>query len=120
MDDDKAVTELTGMESGVWRVWTRGSSHRIDLDLMTVERIPGPGRPATVNDRPRPIRVLNACTVGYAGRWSMESDDPDVEFFWHITSTIRLIEPEPAELTGEEDWLTTEPELNDLGTSQPE
>ncbi|MEC5149525.1 hypothetical protein [Cryobacterium sp. GrIS_2_6] len=92
MDSTEEVTKLTGTEGGRWRVWTQGSSHLLDLDAMTVERVPGPGRPASFNDRPRPIRTIEECNVGASGRWTMVSDDPEVEFFWHVTSTVRRIE----------------------------
>lgn len=84
--------ELTGKEGGAWRVVTQGSSHILDLDAGTVTRIPGPGRPASVNDRARPLRTLEACRVGDAGRWTMFSDDVMIEFYWHVTSRIRRIE----------------------------
>lgn len=82
-----------GDEGGVWRVVTQGSSHILDLDAMTVTRIPGLGRPASFNDVERPLRTLEACRVGEAGRWTMISDDEMVDFYWHVTSRIRRIEP---------------------------
>ena len=92
MTEALTVDELTGCEGGIWRVVTRGSSHILDLNAGTVTRIPGPGRPTSFNDRTRPLRTLEACRVGNAGRWSMLSDDLMIDFYWHITSQIRRID----------------------------
>lgn len=100
MNEGSGTSELTGVEGGVWRVTTQGSAHVLDFDAMTVIRIPGPGRPATFNDVIRPLRTLEACRVGDAGRWTMYSDDESIEFFWHITSQIRSISPESKDNSG--------------------
>ena len=91
-NEPQEVTSLAGDERGVWRVVTQGSSHILDLDAKTVTRIPGPGRPATFNDVTRPLRTLEACSVGESGRWTMMSDDEMTDFYWHVTSQIRRIE----------------------------
>ncbi|GAA3882521.1 hypothetical protein GCM10022381_25990 [Leifsonia kafniensis] len=83
---------LRGDEGGLWQVITQGSVHLFDLDAMTVRRIPGPGQPTTINDTIRPIRSILACRVGSPGRWTMHSDDPLLDYYWHITSDIVTIE----------------------------
>ncbi|WP_091182525.1 hypothetical protein [Paramicrobacterium humi] len=92
--DEEVVTELTLNDRGVWRVWTHGSSHILNLDEATVTRVPGKGRSRSINDITRPLRSLDACRVGERGRWSMSSDDVMVDFYWHVSSTIRKIERE--------------------------
>lgn len=92
MNNAPDVTELTGREGGVWRVVTQGSAHILDLDAGTVTRIPGPGRPSSINDTARPLRTLDACRVGDVGRWTMRSYDVLIDFYWHVTSQIRRIE----------------------------
>jgi hypothetical protein len=107
MNESPVTCELTGVEGGVWRVSTQGSAHILDLDVMTVTRIPGLGRPASFNDVTRPLRTLEVCRVGEAGRWTMHSDDETIEFFWHISSRIRRIEALPTS--------SEPPETNDSG-----
>lgn len=98
------VDRLTGAEGGQWRIWTQGSSHildlHLDLDQMTVTRVPGAGRPPSINDTTRPLRTVGACRVGERGAWTMHSDgrSDTVDFYWHYTSEIRNIE----RLTGAE------------------
>ena len=98
MNRDKAIPvtaeELTGTESGRWRVVTRDSSHIVDLDERTVTRIPGPEAKPTINDRTRPLRLIRVCRVGSRGRWLMEPDSMDspVDYFWHVSSVIQRIE----------------------------
>lgn len=62
-----SVTELTLQDHGVWRVWTQGSSHILDLEKQTVTRVSGEGRPTSINDATRPLRTLEACRVGAPG-----------------------------------------------------
>ena len=98
MNRDKAIPvtaeELTGTESGRWRVVTRDSSHIVDLDERTVTRIPGSAAKPTINDRTRPLRLIRECRVGSRGHWLMEPDSTDspVDYFWHVSSAIRRIE----------------------------
>jgi hypothetical protein len=100
-DNDETVPvtaeELTGAESGSWRVVTRDSSHLFDLDERTVTRIPGPSASPTVNDRTRPLRHLHLCRVGLRGHWLMEPDSMDSSWdhFWHLSSLILRIERIP-------------------------
>lgn len=91
------VEELTGTESGRWRVVTRDSSHLFDLDERTVTRIPGPNAKPTINDLTRPLRLIRQCRVGSRGRWLMEPDslDSPVDYFWHVSSMIQRIELMP-------------------------
>jgi hypothetical protein len=89
------IDQLTGHEGGKWRVHTDSGSHYdFDLDAMTVTRFRGPTAGPTVNDGTRPIRAIEQCRVGEAGRWTMRSGggylDPD--FYWQVTSIIRRIE----------------------------
>jgi len=88
------VEELTGTESGRWRVITRDSSHLFDLDERTVTRIPGPNAKPTINDLSRPLRLIRQCWVGSRGHWLMEPDsiDSPFDYFWHISSAIQRIE----------------------------
>lgn len=90
------VQELTGHEGGVWRVWTQGSSYVFDLDKQTVTRHPGPHSQPDMNETTRPIRTIDACRVGAAGRWTMKPEggllDP-IDWYWQISTTIRKIEP---------------------------
>lgn len=94
------VDRLTGAEGGLWRIWTQRSSHILDLDQMTVTRVPGAGRPPSINDTTRPLSTLGACRVGERGAWTMHTDGRSdiVAFYWHYTSEIRSIE----RLTGAE------------------
>ncbi|GAB3123326.1 hypothetical protein [Glaciibacter psychrotolerans] len=92
MEDIREVNALTGTEGGIWRIVTQGSTHVMDLDSGTVTRHPGPGRPSTVNDRPRPLRTIDACRVGARGHWTMLSDDMLIDYYWQDTSVIRRIE----------------------------
>ncbi|QYF74363.1 hypothetical protein [Cryobacterium sp. PAMC25264] len=94
-----AVT-LTGQEGGLWNVATRGSTHRFDLDAMTVTRIPGESSSPTVNDRPRPLLEIVHCTVGARGYWLMSPDPDEVDYlehYWHLSSTIQSIDPAPSD-----------------------
>ena len=103
------VEELTGTESGRWRVVTRDSSHLVDLDEHTVTRIPGPNAKPTINDLSRPLRLIRQCRVGSRGHWLMEPDsiDSPVDYFWHISSAIQRIELIPP--TGERTDLEAGP-----------
>lgn len=100
--DDDTVTELTGVEGGVWQVFTAGSVHVFDLDVGTVIRIPGPTSAPNINDQTRPIRSIGACRVGERGRWTMHPDEPsDVDYYWMVTSTIARISPYMPEASGD-------------------
>lgn len=95
--DSKVVyMELPCSATGTWRVITRnGTVHIFDFANGTICRVPGIGSPATMNDRVRPIRTIDACIVGASGRWTMFNDgwqDPN-EYYWQTTSTIVTIEP---------------------------
>ena len=57
----QGVPELTVAEGAVSCVAAQGSSHIMDLDGMTVRRVPGTGRPAAFNDVERPLRTLEDC-----------------------------------------------------------
>lgn len=98
MDDPETETEgameLTGSEGGTWRVVTRDSQHFFDFDKGSVTRVPGLDASPSINDRPRPLRSIDALKVGARGRWSMGTDgwSETVDFFWHISSTIARIE----------------------------
>lgn len=93
LNDDDTVAELTGVEGGVWQVFTAGSVHVFDLDVGTVIRIPGPTSAPNVNDQVRPIRSIEACRVGERGRWTMhpEESELDLDYYWMVTSTIARI-----------------------------
>ncbi|KGJ72343.1 hypothetical protein GY21_15920 [Cryobacterium roopkundense] len=87
---------LTGAEGGRWIVTTIASSHRFDLDAMTVTRIPGTDAAATLNDQTRPLIEIVHCTVGARGYWLMspEADESEyVKHYWHLSSTIQAIDP---------------------------
>jgi hypothetical protein len=89
---------LFGSESGCWIVTTEGSEHRFDLDAMTVARYPGPGSAATVNDQTRPLLKIVQCQVGQRGCWLMKPEGEEaevVEYYWHLSSRIRRIDPAP-------------------------
>jgi len=88
------VDELHGDEGGTWQVHTQGSTHVLDLDQMTVTRIPGPTATIGINDTTRPIRTIDHCQVGRRGYWTMFADDPDdtIDCYWQLTSIIRCIE----------------------------
>ena len=103
------VEELTGTESGRWRVVTRDSSHLFNLDERAVTRIPGPNAKPTINDLSRPLRLIRQCRVGSRGHWLMEPDslDSPVDYFWHVSSVIRRIELIPP--TGERTDLEAGP-----------
>ena len=94
IENEDNVTELTGIEGGLWQVFTVGSMHLFDLDAGTVTRIPGPTSAPTINDRTRPIRAIGACRVGERGRWTMHTDgwSDTVDHYWQVTSQIVRIE----------------------------
>lgn len=89
------VTELTGQESGRWKVQTQSSSYVFDFDAGTVTRHPGRGAAPTINDLTRPLRAIEQCRVGAGGAWTMRPDggysDP-VDFYWAVSTEIRSIE----------------------------
>lgn len=94
MNEPDEVDHLTGTETGRWRVHTRDSIHLFDFEAQTVTRIPGPYAGPTFNDRPRPLRSIDACTVGARGYWTMFTDgwSETIDFYWHDTSIIQRIE----------------------------
>lgn len=98
---DKDVNQLRGDEGGRWQVWTQHSSYLVDLNAMTVTRIPGPDSMPTVNDVTRPIRTLDTCRVGERGFWTMFTDgwSATVDYFWQSSSVIRRIERMPDDET---------------------
>ena len=92
--------ELTGAEGGCWSVRTLGSTHRFDLDAMTVTRIPGEGASPSMNDQARPLIQIVHCTVGARGYWLMSPEAHEsafLEHYWHLSSTIQSIDPTPAD-----------------------
>ena len=93
IEPPEEVQELTGIESGRWRVFTQGSSHLFDFEAGTVTRIPGPTAWPGANDQPRPIRSIERCKVGERGYWTMKTDgwSPSVDYWWHSSSVIRKI-----------------------------
>ena len=79
------LPELTGTESGRWQVFTRDSSHIFDFAEGTVTRIPGPHAWPGSNDRPHPLRTIEACRVGFRGLWTMKTDgwSDMIDYLWH-------------------------------------
>lgn len=92
MKSPETVNELTGRESGVWKVQTHRSEYLFDLDERTVTRIPGVDAGSTINDGTRPLRRIEICLVGESGRWTMLSDEFDVDYFWQVSSAVTRIE----------------------------
>lgn len=87
---------LTGAEGGCWTVTTLSSTHRFDLDAMTVTRIPGSDAVPTINDQTRPLLEIVTCTVGARGHSLMTPDDRDspfLEHYWHLSMQVTSIEP---------------------------
>jgi hypothetical protein len=87
-------------KSGRFLVTTAsGTQYRFDRERFTVTRIPVPGAAPSVNDGVRPLRTVDACTVGKAGRWTMRSDDPgSIDFYWQTTTPIvSIIAAPPSE-----------------------
>ena len=70
-----------------------GSVYDFDLDQATVERLPGPNAAITINDLQRRLREIDVCRVGEVGRWTMESQNPHLDFYWSVTTKIVSIEP---------------------------
>jgi hypothetical protein len=98
-EEVKMRSALDGTEGGSWVVTTANSHHEFDLDAMTVTRIPGPGAPATVNDRTRPILEIVRCEVGERGLWLLIPEGAEGDnfgFFWHLSTEIRSIDPAPS------------------------
>lgn len=97
------VQELSGEESGLWRVITRDSSYLVDLDSGTITRVPGTTATAGVNDRARPLRLPMKCIVGARGYWEMDPDPGEIflDAYWQNSSLILQIErlPTPPEVT---------------------
>lgn len=94
------VTDLKTQSSGRWRVTTVGSVHEFDLSgRPTWSRVPGPE--ANFPDYSPvkwQLRTLDRCEVGSSGFWTMpESSDFLVEYWWHRSSIVRLIERIPDE-----------------------
>lgn len=90
----ETTDELLLDSTGIWRVFTRDSSHLFNFEKGTVTRERGPDAPKTVNDCTRPLRSIEACRVGERGRWTMRTDDwsETVDFYWAKTSVIRRID----------------------------
>lgn len=87
------LPELTGTESGCWQVFTRDSSHIFDFGAGTVTRVPGPHAWPGSNDRPHPLRTIEACKVGFRGLWTMKTDgwSDTIDYLWHSSSVIERI-----------------------------
>jgi hypothetical protein len=85
--------ELTGTESGSWQVFTRDSSHIFDFEEGSVTRVPGPHAWPGSNDRPHPLRTIEACKVGFRGLWTMKTDgwSDTIDYLWHSSSVIERI-----------------------------
>jgi hypothetical protein len=88
----ETVLELTGRESGVWKVQTHRSEYVFDFGERTVTRIPGVDAGSTINDGPRPLRKIETCLVGERGRWTMLSDEFETDYFWQVSSAVTRIE----------------------------
>lgn len=88
------VDELTGSETGQWRVFTRDSIHVFDFDARTVKRVPGASAIPGGNDQPRLLRSIELCKVGQRGFWTMHTDawSPTIDYVWHSSSVVRRIE----------------------------
>lgn len=84
MESPETVHELTGRESGLWKVRTHRSEYLFDFDKGTVTRIPGVDAGSTINDGTRPFRRIETCIVGERGRWTMVSDDSYVDYYWQV------------------------------------
>ena len=99
-DDAHCVEELRPESTGIWRITTAGSTHVLDLDAGTATRFPGPAASPTINDCERPLRTLDACSVGKRGRWTMHTDgwSDSIDYYWQVTSVIaRIEEVKPSE-----------------------
>ena len=55
--------ELTATEGGIWRAYTRDSSHIFDLDRGTVTRVPGANAPANIHEFLDPRKPVAHCTL---------------------------------------------------------
>jgi hypothetical protein len=66
----------------------------VDLDAMTITRIPGPNSSSSINDCERPLGSLEKYRVGATGYWTMRAgaDSDMVEYFWQFSTEIRSIE----------------------------
>lgn len=93
--DNGAVMELTGRETGRWKVFTQSSQYLFDFDSGTVTRYPGQAASESINDTTRPLRAIERCKVGERGAWTMHPEggyaDP-VDFYWQVSTEIRSIE----------------------------
>jgi hypothetical protein len=92
MESPEMVNELTGRENGIWKVHTHRSKYLFDFDERTVTRIPGADAGATINDGTRPLRRIEICLVGERGRWTLLSDEFDVDYYWQVSSAVTRIE----------------------------
>jgi predicted phosphodiesterase len=90
--NDTTVTRLTGVESGLWRVRTRDSTHLFDLDAETVERRPGPNALLPNIKDLRSLRSISVCEIGERGFWTFPSDGVSVDYLWTNSSTVERIE----------------------------
>ncbi|MBC7596361.1 MAG: hypothetical protein H7288_20940 [Kineosporiaceae bacterium] len=92
MEPTETAEELTGRESGVWKVQTHRSEYVFDFDEHTVTRIPGVDAGSTINDGTRPLRRIEICLVGERGRWTMLSDEFETDYYWQVSSAVTRIE----------------------------
>lgn len=90
--DDGIVTDLTGVEAGVWHVHTGHGVYVLDLDARTLERRPGPEADARSTDRPRPLRGVEICRVGEPAFWTITSDEAVDGYSWQTSSEVTRIE----------------------------
>ncbi|AYF97195.1 hypothetical protein D7I47_02315 [Protaetiibacter intestinalis] len=92
------VAELTFADTGVWLVHTAHSIHRIDLDSMTAQRMPGKdANPYKFEVEVLRLRSITNCIVGGPAYFTYEADDDSVDFRWAVTTPIVRIVREVAE-----------------------
>jgi hypothetical protein len=82
---------LTARSTGRWLVRSQGSRHLIDLDAMTYQRLPGPGRARFAHDG-HPVRLTRMNRWLRVGStflvWVDDPTRPDLLEHWHQSSTI--------------------------------
>jgi predicted phosphodiesterase len=88
------VTQLTMETGGRWMLHTLGSRHLLDLDHLTVERIPRPDSARSTSDGLHYLRTLDEVRLGRPGRWTMQGDYL-IDHYWHVSSIIRHLERLP-------------------------
>jgi hypothetical protein len=89
---DATVTELTGVETGVWHVGVADAVYVIDLDARTFARRPGPDADTRSTDHPRPLRGVEICRIGEPAFLSVFDGDAPGGFRWQTTGEITRIE----------------------------